>query len=236
MSAQEKEFKGCLESTKQEIVDVNAKMLALGQAKEKAIEMGDGAAAIKSKHEAKALQERLEDLTITKAALEAKLRICKADEAKAEKVRVEISAAWNQLAPLVDTIIQAQESVKQACGEITKVQVQIGSLARKHSELVPENFETPILRFAKEIIYFPNIPLTPLTPWRYLTESERQAEKAARHEEERQRAIEQAPVCKKCNERMEPDRKMGHEGKMGSVWCYCCAKCGTRSERGNQHA
>jgi hypothetical protein len=84
MSAEE--FKTRLEATKREIARVEAEMESLGQAKDRAISAGDGATAVKLKHQVDVLQKPLEDLVITKAAFEAKLRIYKGNEAEALKI------------------------------------------------------------------------------------------------------------------------------------------------------
>lgn len=148
MSAQD--FKGRLETTKQEILLVNAKMLALDQAKEKAIEMGDGAAAIKSKHDARALQERLEDLTITKAALEAKLRICKTNEAKALQIRKRLAEeVYPAGLAKYEKVVRVQAELQPALDEFTTFNNTMIALVNEHNELL-----------GGDVIYMPgfNVP------------------------------------------------------------------------------
>lgn len=67
------DFEQRLETTDKEIADIKAQIDSRMKAKETAIAGGDDATAVKSKHEVKTLEERLEDLNIKKTAIEAKL-------------------------------------------------------------------------------------------------------------------------------------------------------------------
>lgn len=59
--------------------------------------MDEAAKAVDANHRVKALQEQLEDLTITKAALEGKLRFYTQNEPEAAKIREQVATLWGQL-------------------------------------------------------------------------------------------------------------------------------------------
>jgi hypothetical protein len=144
MAAQE--WKGRLETTKQEIVDINAKMDALGQAQDKAISLGDDAAAIKAKHDAKALQEQLEDLVITKAALETKLRIIKKNEPEAADIRKRIAGElWPQGTKVLSKIQQAVADLSNGIQELDQLNGTIFGLAAEHEKLIGESVSVPMI-------------------------------------------------------------------------------------------
>lgn len=92
-----------LAKTKQEITKVTADLEAPQKARENVLTMGEAAKAVDANHRVKALQEQLEDLTITRAALEGKLRFYKHNEPEAATVREQVATLWASLemAPVV---------------------------------------------------------------------------------------------------------------------------------------
>ena len=142
MSAEE--FKTRLEATRQEIARVEAEMESLGQAKDRAIAAGDGATAVKLKHQVDVLQKPLEDLVITKAAFEAKLRIYKVNEAVALKVRQRLAGElWPSALLLYDQVKGIQAELGPVLEKITQLNDEMLSLANQHKALIGDKIYTP---------------------------------------------------------------------------------------------
>ena len=176
----------------------------------------------------KAYGKRLEDAQLLQMAIEKRLREYQAKEPEAAETRKYIAAKWDEMRPHVEALIEHQRGVAETLTKIGPLQAEIGALAAKHLALTddPLNLQRPIFRVPRHVVDFANLKLTPLAPWRYLTEEQRRAEKAVRLERERQAAIERAPLCKKCDKRMT----LRDPPKIGTLWAYECRECRSSQE------
>jgi len=136
MSAQE--FAARLAKTTQEAKQVNAQLERLGTERSEALASGNAEKAVASNRQAKALQERLEDLVITKTTLEAKLRAYKQNEPEAAKLRDEVQAAWEELRTMTAEITKAQQNIAgisflqwEPCRVSIKIRVEASSHQRE---------------------------------------------------------------------------------------------------------
>jgi hypothetical protein len=161
------DFRGRLETTKQEIVDVNGKMEALSQAKERAISMGDAAAAKNANRELQqqlpALQKRLEDLTIDRAAFETKLRIHKMNEPKAANIRKHLAEdLWPNAKSLHEQFRAFQAGLRPVLEKGTQMNNEFLALANEHKQLIGEKIYTPRLPIPQEFYAAAAVKLEPL--------------------------------------------------------------------------
>jgi hypothetical protein len=231
MSVQD--FRGRLETTKQEIVDVNTKMLALDQAKERAIEMGDGAAAVKSNRDAKALQERLEDLTITKAALEAKLRIYKINEAEALKIsHVLADELYPQGLQHYERLRGLAAELKSTIEKITQVNEEMVRLANHHRQLIGDKLLNPQITIPVELysVIDAKFDVAPPKTLDIRVTSQRESERLKEQFEQQRPAVSKIlkkikidwPVCPKCGAELLAQRyAMAEDGSKGHASLRC---------------
>jgi len=228
-----KDFQQRLDATNKEITDLKAQLDSLLKAKDNAIAAGDDATAIRSRHELAALQERLEDLGIKKAAIEAKLQTYARNHEAAAKVRDEISMTWEQIRPLLERITEAQRDAAETLAKIAPLQAKIRTLAAKHIELTDEPFHPPFLQVPRQVADFAKLSLPPLASWRYVSEDDRKQVQAKREAEERARqaaraalAAKHAPACPRCHEPLTLRTDLPNFGeKSDGWWDLRCQKC-----------
>jgi len=224
-----------LDKINQTLVVHRSLIESLEKAKADALSRGDAEAALDANKRLQQARESLPELEIVKTATEAKLRTFQANEKAASDIRVQIAKTWDEIKPLVDSLIKKREEIADILKQIPPLQAQIDSLAPKHLELVGEPLEPPVLWQPNRFQYLPGIQLTPLIPWRYVSESEKQEAAAKREAEEREEqlarvklASEHAPICKKCEQKMMVRADVGRDGEtaVGSGrWSYECRNC-----------
>lgn len=236
-------FQERLVKTKQEIAKVTADLEAAKNGKTEALVAGQDSKAIDLNHQLKIFQDRLEDLAITKAALEGKLRFYKQNEPEAAKIREQAAASWSQLVDVVagmaSGVQQARKAITEGFSKSAQVEAELNSLAAKHLQLTGEPLRLPDWTLwardhshALEVLMANNNSLEiPLSPWTYVSETERREAKARaeakakKAQEARVKiAIEQAPICEECKKPMTLRRYVGNDGEvpmLGSgTWEY----------------
>jgi hypothetical protein len=229
-----------LVEAKLKIKTANSELATLTRKRDEAIAAGNAADAIRFKNQLKSVQELLEDSTITKLALEAKVRVYEKNEPEAVKVRERIEAAW---AELVDVYAGMRAGVEQARKAITEgfnkagpLEAEVNSLAAKHMQLTGEALRIPDLTLLARAYHDARGHLVEkildgrLSPWTYVGETERlgaavkqQAKAKAAQAARVKVAIEQAPECPVCKEPMTLRLNVGHDGeeRTGSgTWLY----------------
>ncbi len=138
------EFRERLGSTKEAIQRVTSEMEALKARKSEAISEGDDSNAIKINRQLKDFQSQLEELTITKAALEAKLRVYKQNEPKAQAIRTRIlEELWPQGIAAVNKIKELQPEISSVIKDVDRINGTIRNLAAEHEKLVGDGFGVP---------------------------------------------------------------------------------------------
>ncbi len=209
------EFQDRLGKATAEISRLNAEMEALKARKADALAQGDAANAVKVNHQLKDLQEQLEDASITKAALEAKLRVYKQNEPKAQAIRTRIvEELWPQGIAAVNKIKKLQPEISSVIKEIDRINGTIQNLAAEHEKLVGDGFAVPGIPMPLELergvtTVLPELPqdLTLKLRSEAIQESRKRAEEAYQAKLVKQkdllgsylaRANESWPSCESC--------------------------------------
>jgi hypothetical protein len=219
----------------------NSELATLTRQRDEAIAAGNVPEALRLKKQLKATQEELEDYTITKLALEAKVRIYDRNDPAAVKVREEVSAKWSELVDVVAGIAaeiqQARKTLTEGLARMRSLEAEVKNLSAKHMELVGETLRIPDLALYGRPYYDALGHLTDkfldgaLAPWTYVSETERsgaavkQQAKAKTSQEARvQIAIANAPRCPVCDKPMTLRRDAGSDGEEGmlgsGVWSF----------------
>jgi chromosome segregation ATPase len=236
-------FQERLTKTKQEIQKVTADLEAAKKSKAEALAAGEDSKAINSNHQLKTFQDRLEDLTITKAALEGKLRFYKQNEPEGPKICEQVAARLSQLADIhagrVAVVQQARQTITESFTKSAPIEAEINDLVAKHLQLTGEMLRIPDTTLLNRAYYDAQTHLTdkildaPWPPWEYIPEKKRLDEIAKRKAEAKagqaariKIAIEQAPLCVVCKKPMPLNTKIGRDGEVGipgsGRWSYTC--------------
>jgi hypothetical protein len=170
-------------------------------------------------------QQHLEDLAITKAALEGKLRIYAQNAPLGEKLRVDANAAYEAGRALVDKIIKTQEEVAAYVKRILELNTLVSHQGQQHLDLLGEGMNEPHLEAPLQAWAFagPGVqPIRPFGPWQYISEEERAAslqEEGVRRmklQEERARVAQaHAPPCPDCGKPMNLHVDRSWKEKLG---------------------
>jgi hypothetical protein len=223
-------FQERLTTTKNEIKQTKTQLEAAKAEKEQALVNGRSATAINVR--LKTLQERLEDLEITEAALQGKLQDYKENEPEAAKVREQIAAAWSQLVDvyggMAAEVAQAQVIITEAFKKSAPIEAQINALAAKHMQLAGEplhvydwSLRAREYSHVLELLTANNNSLeAPLPPWTYVSETQRLEEIAKREAKAKaalearvKLAIENGPLCQVCKKPMTLRRYLSNDGE-----------------------
>jgi hypothetical protein len=191
-------------------------------------------------------QQQLEDLAVTKAALEAKLRIYAQNHDKATELRDQANQAYDRGRAHIDALVELQTEAIPHVHGIQEESSAIGRLAQKHLELVGENMNEPHIEVPHQALAFAAEgvrgvssglgPIKPLPAWTYVSDEEHAAKRAAEHEarmKEHEKRIkiaeENAPPCPSCGAKMLVDRRNGHGDTPGESiykgqWFFVCSR------------
>jgi hypothetical protein len=173
-------------------------------------------------------QEHLEDLAITKAALEGKLRVYAQNQTKAVKLREEVKLTWDEARSLIGLIAKHQEDVSNLLEKINALEAKIRGNARKHLELVGEQMNEPGSIAIYQALAFAGSSVERIKPypaWTFVSENERR-ERVAMIEagqiklQEKRAEIAQAhaPLCPDCGNPMTLNRSGGRKEDLGEVF------------------
>jgi hypothetical protein len=231
------DFQRRLDETNQKLKAQKDLIASLEKEKAATIESGEAEAALETDKRLFLAKEELPDLELTRRALQGRLRIFEKNEAQAATIRETVQASWEQIRPLIDLLIAKQAEVAKILEQISPLQHQIASAAPQHMSLVGEELDPPILRLPKEAQFFSTTLLQPLRPWRFVSESEKKAaaaKKAAQERVEQEKrikvAVEHAPECDECDQKMKLRTDVSDDGETGGrgsgTWAYECEECG----------
>lgn len=137
-----------------EIDEINAETKTLTQKRTEALTRGDQKSSLIIRRELQELQERLEDLTIMKTAVEAKLRVYKGNAQKAADVRKQIAGElWPQGTKALSKMQQALTDLSGAIQEIDQLNHTINGLAAEHETLIGESIRiSPIFSLVPQTL------------------------------------------------------------------------------------
>jgi hypothetical protein len=190
-------------------------------------------------------QQSLEDLAITKAALEGKLRIYAQNEPAAADKRKEVIAADERCREHVEALIKLQQETRPHIEAVLMENAAIGRLDEEHLALVGERMNIPHIAVPYQASNFAgsNVPpIQPLRPWQYASEEERTIirkqeleKKLEQHEARIEIAEEHAPLCPQCllgniETKMKVNRRAGRDDAPGQSitrhhWSLKCPRC-----------
>jgi hypothetical protein len=241
-----------LREVEQKATKIKAEIPPLTQQREQALVAGNASLSVALKHQLSELQERLEDLEITRAAIEGKLRIYAQNASEATKAREKANAFWEEGRVIVDEFVKMQARARTLYKKALELEDKISGLGREHLRLVGRDMRGPgsITTIVWQLGSFagPNVSdIKPLEPWQYISDGELAAKreeeldrKLKAHEARIEMAEEHAPECPSCatanaQTKMIVDRRSGHDdtpGQAGSGhsshhWHLVCPKCGT---------
>jgi len=191
-------------------------------------------------------QERLLDLAVTEAALEAKLRVYEQNEPAAADKRKEVIAADERCREHVEMLIKLQQEARPHIEALLKENGTIGRLDEEHLGLVGQRMNIPHIAVPFQASNFAasNVPpIEPLRPWQYASDEDRAAvrkeeleKKLEQHEIRIQLAEAHSPNCPQCllariETKMLVNRREGKEDSPGESiyhgqWRLKCPKCG----------
>jgi DNA repair exonuclease SbcCD ATPase subunit len=155
-----KEFTDRLVRTTEEIAQVNAQIDQLKAGKDKALMEGDDRKAVALNRQTKPLQEQLEDLTIAKAALEAKLRVYEQQIPVAAEIRKRLGEElWPQALELYENLKRIQGELRPVLEKITALNAEMDSLAHRHNTLIGDSIYRPMISVPLELMWLPNVKL-----------------------------------------------------------------------------
>jgi hypothetical protein len=242
-----------LREIEQKATRIKAEMAPLTHQREQALVAGNVLHSVALKHQLSELQERLEDLEITRAAIEGKLRIYAQNASEAAKAREKANAFWEEGRVIVDEFVKMQARARTLYKKALELEDKISGLGREHLRLVGRDMKGPpsITGTVYQLGAFAaqNVPdVKPLDAWQYIPDEEIAAQrkeeldrKLKAHEARIKVAEEHAPNCPNCaranvETKMVVDRRSGHDdtpGQAGSGhsshhWYLICPRCGTR--------
>jgi len=127
-----------------EIDQVNEETKILTAKRTAALSEQNEATATTIRHQLQELQERLEDITFMKIAVEGKLRVYKGNAQKAAGIRKQIAGEfWPQGTKALSKVEQAVKDLSNAIGEMDGLNATIFALTAEHERLIGESVPVP---------------------------------------------------------------------------------------------
>ncbi len=238
------EFERRLGETRLKIKQAQMELDQLTKRREDAVVVG-GRDAGDLKRQVKAAQEQLEDLTITKLALEAKIRTYQQNEPAAAELRAKITSTWSQVQELIGQLgtlqDQFREQAEKLIPEIGRLENEVQLMDKQYFLLAGEPAHVPTYLWPRELRDFlaPAARIYPAPPWTFTSVAEREAAAAKLQAKQRgaqearvKTAIEQALPCVVCKKPMTLRRYAGYDGETrpgSGTWQYeHCNKMATK--------
>ena len=226
MEVCKQEFAARLAKTKDEKTSLTSELEELKTRKVAWLTAGKPARDMKPLNEELRIdQERLLDLAVTEAALEAKLRIYEQNEPAATEKRKEVIAADERCREHVEALIKLQQETRPHIEAVLKENSTIGRLDEEHLTLVGDRMNIPHITIPYQASNFAGAqvpPIEPLRPWQYASEEERAASLQEEHlrmmkvQEERARVAQNhAPDCPDCGKPMNLHVDRSWKEKLG---------------------
>jgi hypothetical protein len=129
-----------------DIVQVNEETKTLTQKRSDALSQGEAELAQKIRHQLQELQERLEDLSIMRTAVQGKLRVYKKNSQEAAEIRKKIAGElWPQGAGLVTKMQSALADLTNTIQEMDQLNGMIFGLTAEHEKLIGEAIPVPMI-------------------------------------------------------------------------------------------
>jgi DNA repair exonuclease SbcCD ATPase subunit len=130
----------------EEITEINEQTKLLTQKRTSALSEQNEEAAKTIRRQLQELQERLEDVTIMKTAVQGKLRIYSKNKEQASEIRKRIAGElWPQGTKVLSKIQQAVADVSNALHEIDQLNGSMQGLAVEHEKLIGETIPVPLI-------------------------------------------------------------------------------------------
>jgi rubrerythrin len=228
-----RDFQHRLTETTEKLKTCKAQIASLQNEVAAAVARGDDQAAVDANKHLALIQQQLPDLEILQSALQRRMELFRVNEAEAQKLRDEVHAIWEEIRPKIDALIRHQREVDEILKQIAPLADKFGPIPAKHMDLVGETLQLPIFVLpGREILNFVSLPLTPLEPWRYISEAEKQsacrkaeAEERARQEKYGEVARKAAPKCERCDAPMTLRTGANIRGSQPGYWAFECPNC-----------
>jgi len=130
----------------QEITQINEQTKLLTQKRTSALSQQDEETGKTIRRQLQELQERLEDITIMKTAVEGKLRVYKKNSQEAAEIRKRVAGElWPQGTKVLSKIQQAVADLSNALHEIDQLNGSMQGLAVEHEKLIGETIPVPLI-------------------------------------------------------------------------------------------
>jgi hypothetical protein len=125
-----------LREADQKSARIKSEMERLGQERGRALAAGDTSLSVRLKRQLAEQQDALEDLKITKAAIEGKLRVYTQNASEAAKLRDQANAFWEEGRALVEEFAKMQARARVLYQKALELEGKISELGREHFRLV----------------------------------------------------------------------------------------------------
>jgi uncharacterized phage infection (PIP) family protein YhgE len=128
------------------IDEINEQTKTLTQKRTEALSQAQAETAQTIRRQLQELQERLEDLTIMKTAVECKLRVYKGNAQKAAGIRKQIAGElWPQGTKTLSKMEQSLADLRNAIQEMDQLNGTMFGLAAEHEKLIGESVPVPAI-------------------------------------------------------------------------------------------
>jgi len=129
-----------------DILQVNEETKTLTQKRTDALSQGEAETAQTLRRQLQELQERLEDLTIMKTAVQGKLRVYKKNSQDAAEIRKRVAGElWPQGTKVLSKVQQAVTDLSNAIQEMDQLNGTMFGLAAEHEKLIGESVPVPMI-------------------------------------------------------------------------------------------
>jgi hypothetical protein len=219
-----------------EIAQVNEETKILTAKRSMALQEQNETAARTIRTQLQELQDRLEDLTIMKTAVEGKLHIYKRNATKAAEIRKHVAGElWPQGTKILSKMQQALADLSGAIGEIDQLNGSMGQLIHEHERLTGETVRIPSLSdlIPMDLRRASQTKLSDLPEVLELKFQSQEVEEK-RIMERQQRAdliaiaVANAPICEYCEQPMKVADDVGRDGEIyptSGRWAFRCDEC-----------
>jgi DNA repair exonuclease SbcCD ATPase subunit len=147
----------------EEITQINEQTKLLTQKRTSALSEQNEDAAKTIRHQLQEFQERLEDITIMKTAVENKLRVYKKNSQDAAEIRKRVAGElWPHGTKVFSKMQQALGDLSNALKEMDQLNGSIQGLAVEHEKLIGDSVAVPMIFIPGELRSLVNVRLPDL--------------------------------------------------------------------------
>jgi len=151
----------------EEITQINEQTKLLTQKRTSALSEQNEESAKTIRRQLQELQERLEDITIMKTAVESKLRVYKKESnlQEAAEIRKHVTELWSQGTEVLDKMQPALKDLANVPHEIDQLNHSMQELAADHEKLIGETIAVPLIPVPQHLrdlvaVRFPDLSKT----------------------------------------------------------------------------